>query len=128
MTTHKVSVSEALQMLESGQSLSGFSIDFDRIKVEALDAMKLNKAGVMVPEEAVWYNDEDIAYDEDFEGDWMRVEDDGLTMPQQETQQVNIVLKKDVKRWIDSKNINLEKLIEQLLDGFYQTQKRVLGD
>lgn len=27
-------------MLESGQSLSGFSIDFDRIQGEALDAMK----------------------------------------------------------------------------------------
>lgn len=27
-------------MLESGQSLSGFSIDFDRIQGEAQDAMK----------------------------------------------------------------------------------------
>lgn len=65
-------------MLEAGQSLSGFSIDFDRIKVEALDAMKLNKAGVMAPEEAIWYDDKDIAYDEDFEGDWVEVEDDGI--------------------------------------------------
>ena len=76
MTTNQISVSEALQMLEAGQSLSGFTIDFDRIKVEALDVMKLAKAGVNVPEEAVYYDDDDIAYDEDFEGDWVRVEDD----------------------------------------------------
>lgn len=54
-------------------SLAGFSIDFDRIKVEALDAMKLNKAGVMVPEEAIWYNDGEIVNDKDFEGDWEEV-------------------------------------------------------
>jgi len=75
MTINRISVSEALQMLEAGQSLAGFTIDFDRIKVEALDVMKLAKAGVHVPEEAIYYDDDDIEYDEDFEGDWVRVED-----------------------------------------------------
>lgn len=88
MAFHKISVSEALQMLESGLSLSGFSIDFDGIKVEALDAMRLNKAGVMVPEEVIWYNDEDIAYDEDFEGDWQQVEDNGVSGVDEEEQGV----------------------------------------
>lgn len=53
MAFHKISVSEALQMLESGQGLSGFFIDFDGIKVEALDAMRLNKAGVDEEEQGV---------------------------------------------------------------------------
>ncbi len=35
--------------------------------------MKLAKAGIEVPEEAIYYNDEDNAYDEAFEGDWLRV-------------------------------------------------------
>jgi hypothetical protein len=35
MTTHKIFLSEALRVLESGQSPSGFSIDFDKIEVEA---------------------------------------------------------------------------------------------
>ncbi len=56
-------------------NLAGFFIDFDRIQVEALDVMKLNKAGVMVPEEAIWYDDGEIVNDEDFEGDWVEVEE-----------------------------------------------------
>lgn len=70
---HKISVSEALQKLDAGQSIRQYSIDFDRIKVEALDVMKLSKGGITVPHEAVYYNDGDIMEDEDFEGDWVRV-------------------------------------------------------
>ncbi len=68
-----ISVSEALQRIAAGQPVSGYTIDFDRIKIEALDVMKLAKAGFEVPEEAIYYDDDDIAYDEDFEGDWQRV-------------------------------------------------------
>lgn len=74
MTHHKISVSEALQKLEAGESLRYYSIDFDRIKVEALDVMKLSKGGIVVPEAAIYYNDDDIVYDEEFEGDWVRVD------------------------------------------------------
>lgn len=62
-----LSVSEALQRIAAGQSVSGCTIDFDRIKVEALDVMKLAKAGFVVPEEAIYYDDDDIAYDPDFD-------------------------------------------------------------
>ena len=74
MSTHKISVSEALKKIEAGEQLSGYSIDFDRIKIEALDVMKLSKSGIMVPESAIYYDDGDIANDEDFEGDWVRVD------------------------------------------------------
>ena len=73
MTKHKISVSEALRKLEAGESVSGYSIDFDRIKIEALDVMKLSKGGIIVPESAIYYDD-DIAYDEDFEGEWVSVD------------------------------------------------------
>ena len=72
MTKHKISVSEALQKLESGESVSNYSIDFNRIKVSALDVMKLSKGGIEVPEAVIYYSDGDIADDEDFEGDWVR--------------------------------------------------------
>ena len=69
---NKISVSEALRKLENGESIAGCTIDFDRIKVEALDVMKLAKGGIFVPEEAIYYDDDNIEYDEDFEGDWVR--------------------------------------------------------
>lgn len=124
MTNNKISVGEALEKIESGQSLEGFSVDFNHIKVEALDVMKLSKGGVHVPEEAIYYEDDDIAFDEDFEGDWERIDYDPIQEPSVE-REIKIILRKDIQKWIDKRNIHLEKLIENLLEGFYQSQKIV---
>ncbi|MBK8920305.1 MAG: hypothetical protein IPM81_02180 [Saprospirales bacterium] len=118
MTKHKISVSEALRKLEAGESVSGYSIDFDRIKIEALDVMKLSKGGIVVPESAIYYDDDDIAYDEDFEGDWVRVD----TATKSKTE-VRITLQDDIKQWVEENNVQLDQLIEKLLDGFYRAQK-----
>lgn len=118
MTNHKISVSEALRKLESGESVSDYLIDFDRIKVEALDVMKLSKGGIVVPEAAIYYDDDDIVYDKEFEGDWVRVD----TATQSKTE-VKITLQEDLKRWVEENNVQLDQLIEKLLDSFYREQK-----
>lgn len=118
MMKHKISVSEALRKIEKGESVGNYSIDFDRIKVEALDVMKLSKGGIVVPGEAIYYNDDDIAYDEDFEGDWVRVD----TSTQSKTE-VSISLQEDIRQWIEKNDVPLEQLLEKLLDDFYQAQK-----
>ncbi|MBC7777204.1 MAG: hypothetical protein H7246_17360 [Phycisphaerae bacterium] len=121
MTNHKISVSEALQKLESGESVSNYSIDFNRIKVEALDVMKLSKGGIVVPEAVIYYGDDDIVYDEDFEGDWVRV-----NAPANSKQtEVKIILQDDISQWVESNHVQLDHLIEKLLDGFYRAQKMV---
>jgi len=118
MTNHKISVSEALRKLEAGESVSGYSIDFDRIKIEALDVMKLSKGGIVVPESAIYYDDDDIAYDEDFEGEWLKVD----TATKSKTE-VRITLQNDIKQWVEKNNVQLDQLIEKLLEGFYRAQK-----
>lgn len=118
MTNHKISVSEALRKSEAGESLIGYSIDFDRIKIEALDVMKLSKGGIVVPESAIYYDDDDIVYDEAFEGDWVSV--DTATKPKTE---VRITLQDDIKQWVEENHVPLDQLIEKLLDGFYRAQK-----
>lgn len=121
MANHKISVSEALRKLEAGESVTNFSIDFGHIKVEALDVMRLTKAGIPVPESAIYYNDDDIAYDEEFEGDWVRI-----SAQNSEKTEVKITLQDDIKQWVEANNVPLEHLIEQLLEGFYRTQKLLL--
>lgn len=121
MKNHKISVSEALQKLEAGESVTGYSIDFDRIKVEALDVMKLSKGGIVVPESAIYYNDDEIVYDEDFEGDWVKVN----TPANGSRTEVKITLDNDVRQWVEANNVQLDQLLEKLLDSFYKTQKLV---
>ena len=124
MTNNNISVSEAISKIESGKSLEGYSINFERIKVEALDVMKLSKAGINVPEESIYYDDDEIAFDEEFEGNWERIDYDPIEEAKSQTE-VKIKVKQDIRQWIESKNIKLDKLIENLLEGFYQTQKRI---
>ena len=124
MDQHKISISEALQKLETGEAINGYLIDFNRIKIEALDAMKLSKGGIVVPESAIYYDDGDTAYDEDFEGDWVRVPDPAPLMLAPQTE-VKINLKASIKQWVESNDVKLDQLIETLLDNFYHAQKMV---
>jgi hypothetical protein len=98
-TSHKISVAGALKKLENGESIKDYLIDFDRIKVESLDVMKLSKGVIIVPESAIYYDDEDITYDEDFEGDWVLINHPETA----QTTQVEIVVQKEVKQWIENK-------------------------
>mgnify|MGYP001141616619 CR=1 FL=1 len=124
MTNNNISVSEAISKIESGKSLEGYSINFERIKIEALDVIKLSKAGINVPEESIYYDDDDIAFDEEFEGNWERIDYDPIEEAKSQTE-VKIKVKQDIRQWIESENIKLDKLIENLLEGFYQAQKRI---
>lgn len=121
---NKLSVSEALARIDAGEELEGYNIDFDRIKVEALDVMKLVKHGVKVPEEAVYYDDEATEYDEEFEGNWERIDYDPI-VEQKVSAELKITLKKELKNWIEAKGIKLDDLVEDLLDNFYKTQQLI---
>lgn len=124
-TTNEISVSEALRKIDSGESIRAYTISFDHIKVEALDVMKLAKHGIPVPDEAIYYNDEDIVMDdEDFAGDWERIDYDPA-VSQDAAVEVKINLRKDIKNWVDSQNIQLPELLENLLDGFYRSQQSI---
>ena len=83
--------------------------------------MKLSKGGIVVPESAIYYDDDDISHDENFEGDWVRVN----TPANGSQTEVKITLDDDVRLWIVANNIKLDHLLERLLDSFYKTQKLV---
>lgn len=124
-TTNEISVSEALRKIDAGESIQAYTISFEHIKVEALDVMKLAKNGIIVPEEAIYYDDDDIVMDDDdFAGEWERIDYDPAAI-QNSPVEVKINLKKDVKSWVESQNIQLPELLENLLDGFYQTQRLI---
>lgn len=68
--------------------------------------------------------DNDIAFDEDFEGEWERVDYDPIQEISIE-REIKITLRNDIQKWVEKKNIHLEKLVENLIEGFYQSQKIV---
>ena len=124
-TMNEISVSEALRKIEAGDSIKDYTITFEHIKVEALDVIKLAKNGIVVPEESIYYDDDEIVMDdEDFAGEWERIDYDPAANPNAATE-VKINLRKDIKNWVESKNIQLPELLEDLLEGFYHTQQLI---
>ncbi len=90
-----------------GESIKAYTISFDHIKVEALDVMKLAKNGIVVPEEAIYYDDDGIVMDdEDFAGEWERIDYDPVSNAAVPTE-VSIALRKEIKNWVESQNIQL---------------------
>lgn len=64
----KMKVEQALELIRGGKSIKGIVLeDLDAVQVSVRDALSFARAGVVLPEENVFYDDEDIEYDEEFD-------------------------------------------------------------
>ncbi len=54
-----------IKLLRAGKDISAYQIKLDDTKIEALDAVLLRKHGVVVPNELVYYADDEIDFEDD---------------------------------------------------------------
>lgn len=63
-----LTVKEAVERVNKGGNLKGVVLEESTIKqVNVRDAMVLSRGGIVIPEQNVYYNDEEIEYDEDID-------------------------------------------------------------
>jgi hypothetical protein len=63
-----LTVKEAVERVNKGGNLKGVVLDESTIgQVNVRDAMVLSRGGIVIPEQNVYYNDEEIEYDEDID-------------------------------------------------------------
>jgi hypothetical protein len=91
---------QALAMIKNGESLKGVVLeDLDAVQVSARDALSLARSGIVVPEQNVFYDDADIAYDEEIdEVEWSN-------------ENLNLSWEEKTKLFNESKPQNKQKLI-----------------
>lgn len=122
MTNQKISLEEALTLLANNELDSSYSVGFlasDR--VGATDAIKLGAMGIDVPEENVGYDDDSIADDDDFDGEWIPIDSDVEHYKSHLTIQLKV--DKEIENWLSSADIDLDSLVSELLTGFYRSSK-----
>ncbi len=120
-----LSVTEALKHLEEGKKLEGLAIDFKGEKIKAMEAFRLGKAGIDVPDEAIVYDDADVAYDPEFDDyEWHRTEED----PLKERLTVHIEIEKEVNTWIRENGIEIDHLLEKLIRDFYSSNQMIIKE
>ena len=128
MNSRQISVAEALKLLKDGEKLEGVAIDFKVSKVKALDAFKLGKAGIEVPDEVIEYDDADVVQDPDFDDyEWKQTKIDPFNTLK-EILTVNIQIDRDVKAWIQKNDIQIDHLLEKLIRDFYSSNQMIKGN
>lgn len=70
----KVNIEQAIERARNNESLEGVIIEYlKNTQIRAVDALILAEHGIVLPEQNIYYNDEDIAYDPDFdEEEWSK--------------------------------------------------------
>lgn len=124
MTNKKISLREALKLLASNNLDSSYSVEFSETdRIEAIDAIKLGAIGIDVPEENIYYADENITDDDDFSGQWIPIESDIEHYKSHLT--IHLKVDKEIENWLSSTDIDLDSLVSELLTGFYHSSKAV---
>lgn len=131
-------IDEAIAMANKGQSLEGVVIeDLKDKQVKAMDALMLSRYGIVIPEENVYYDDSEIAYDEDFDDvAWSsepiqltfegKVELANRSAEKDDKEDISLkitVANNELKQWIKMNQKKVEGILSNLIVDLYKTQK-----
>ncbi len=124
MTKNKVTLAEALMLLEKDELNGDYEIEYlDSDKIASTDAIKIGALGIDIPEEKIYYDDSLIEDDDDFEGEWVRIDSDIEDYKQRLTIQLKV--DQEIEEWLSSTKIDLDSLVSELITGFYKSSKTI---
>ena len=110
---------DAIKLIEAGEDISTCQVVFNQEKIEALQAILLRRNKIDVPSELIFYDD----YATDF------TEDPDITDKDFESGELiwniktSLPIDKDIKDWITTEKIDVDKLLSKLMRNFYDTVK-----
>lgn len=130
-----LTVKEAVDRVNSGQNLEGVHLDKESLKqVNVRDAMILNRGGIVVPEENLYYDDNDIVYDEEIDELVIGEEITGLSWEekinrfqnyQNTNENISINLStqdQEVNKWIEMNKEFLEKVLRPIVKNLFDVE------
>ncbi|MBK8424806.1 MAG: hypothetical protein IPL27_01975 [Lewinellaceae bacterium] len=120
MSDKQINQRKALAILKKGESLGDYSIQLDETKVEALDAMLLRKNGIPLPDELVYYADEDIQFDDDAALTDEDLEHGKLVR----VVHANVKIDNEIADWIHDSKIDLDVLFVRIDPGVLSKKKK----
>lgn len=133
-------IDQALEAIKNGQRLEGVTIEgLEQAPISVRDALTLSRAGVVVPEQHIYYNDAEIEYDEDIDDvAWseeyidMTMEEKAAYIEQQEAALKNTiptsislsVRDAAVAQWLHTNRNRLSKVLEPLITNLYEAERQ----
>ena len=139
----KVNVEQAIAMARNNESLKGLVIeDLGDTQVRAVDALILAEHGILLPEQNIYYNEEDIAYDPDFdEVEWSK---EPLKMTWEEKiqlaekiarnggsdEEISVKVKitdHEVRQWMKEHNDKIGQILGNFIVDIYKANQIIKG-
>jgi hypothetical protein len=139
----KVTIEQAIEMAKNEESLEGVVIEHleDR-QVRAVDALALAEHGIVIPEQNIYYNDADIAYDPDFdEVEWSK---EPLKMTWEEKiqlaekieknrdsdEEISVKVKisdREIRQWMNENSDKMGQILENFIVDIYKANRLIKG-
>ncbi len=139
----KVSIEQAIARARNNQSLQGLVIEHvEDTQVRAVDALALAEQGIVIPEQNIYYNDADIAYDPDFdEVQWSK---DPLQMTWEEkiqlaesmknnadsAEEISVTIKipnREIRQWMNENYDKMGQILGNFIVDIYKANKIIKG-
>lgn len=135
-----LTVKEAVEWVNRGNNLEGVVLDESTIKqVNVRDAMVLAKGGIVIPEQNIYYNDDEIEYDEDIDElvitggivklSWEEKARRAKEYSEKGKKEVMVDLstqKPEIDDWIAKNREKVEKLLKPIVISLFNAEKNTI--
>jgi len=132
----KVNVKKAIELARNNKSLEGVTIEgLEDTQVKAVDALLLAENGIVIPEQNIFYDDRDIAYDPDFDDVEWSEEPVKLTWKEkaelarqisEDEEEISVKIKisdREVRKWIHDNYDKMGGILENFVIDIYKANK-----
>ena len=132
-----LTVKEAVDIVSSGGNLKGVVIDKESMsQVNVRDAMVLSRGGIVVPEENLYYDDNDIEYDEEIDEliigkeithlSWEEKSKRFEEFNQRKKVSIDIVAdNSEIEKWIEGNRSKLGELLKPIIINLFNAEKMI---
>ena len=134
-----MTIEQAIELAKNNESLEGIVLeDLKETQIKAVDALLLAEHGILIPEQNIYYNDEDIAYDPDFdEVTWSKEPiklswEEKMELAKQikskqdAVQEIAVKIKirdKEVHQWVSDNYDKIGLILEHFVVDIYKANK-----
>jgi len=135
----KIKVEQAVKLARNNESLKGYVIeDLNDTQVRPVDALLLAEHGILIPEQNIYYDDADIAFDPDFDDvEWSKkplkltweekiqlAEQMEKNKPVEEEVSVKIRIEdREIRQWINRNHDKMGQILSNFIVDIYKANK-----
>ena len=117
----KIYWKDAIDLINNKSAIQQDQINYNNEKIPIKYVLVFNQNGFRVPQDLVEYDDDNLDY-----SDIPAITEDDINSGKLERiYTAEIPVKEEVVQWLKNSNINLNDLVADLVNNFYQTMKHI---